>query len=280
MSTSDGHHGTVVSTGNHWDLNIESPPGALSSMMFSLTADPCVESASKIAAKVLHMSPETIQFQYSDKKQAPSSETPPPVSKPCDLFELAPNGRAKCHSCHERIAKNSERIGIQEWNARYKHWQPQYYHKVCCSSDVLQSLRLESGKRKRLFQETTSDELLVEKKLKAELNKQDEDEMVKRCLVYGTRQELTEDLRRLRRELASQLELEPYKIFNDETLDDLVAKLPATEKELIKCHGIAQKRCDRYGGAILQVISQYTNEQVNAECSNKSSSSCEEDYEY
>lgn len=116
------------------------------------------------------------------------------------------------------------------------------------------------------------------------MERQDKSEMTKRCLVYGTRQDLTQDLKRLRRELASQLEFEPYKVFNDDTLDDLVAKLPATEKELIGCRGIAQKRCARYGGAILQVISQYTNEQVNdVKCSDKSSSSSsyevQDDYE-
>jgi hypothetical protein len=283
LSTSDGHHGSVISTGNHWDLNIESPPGALSAMTFSLTTDPSVESASHIAAKVLYTSPERIQFQYSDKKQTSTSPLAPPVGKPCDIYELAPNGRAKCRTCQERIVKNSPRVGIQEWNARYKHWRPKYYHKDCCTSDVLQSLRLDkSGTRKRPFQKSivASDKGSVEKKLKTELHRQDEDEMAKRCMVYGTRQELTEDLRRLRRELACQLEIEPYKVFNDETLDDLVAKLPATEMELIKCHGIAQRRCERYGGAILQVISQYTNEQVNVECSDKSSSSCQEDDYY
>jgi len=250
LSTSDGHHGSVISTGNHWDLNIESPPGALSAVTFSLTTDPNIESASLFAAKVLHTSPERIQFQYSEKEQASTSPLAPPVGKPCDIYELAPNGRAKCRTCQERIVKNSPRVGFQVWSPRYKHWQPKYYHKDCCTSDVLQSLRLNKpGTRKqRLFQESivasSSDQGSVEKKLKAELHRQDEDEMAKRCMAHGTRQDLTEDLRRLQRELACQLEIEPYKVFNDETLDDLVAKLPATEKELIKCHGIAQRWCE------------------------------------
>ena len=135
-------------------------------------------------------------------------------------------------------------------------------------------------RRRRIMLAVKQQQHCVEKKLKTELNRQDESKMWQHCLVYGTRQELAEELRRLRRELASQLELEPYKVFNNETLDDLVAKLPATEKELIQCRGIAQKRCERYGGAILQVISQYTNEQVNVECSDKSSSSSDEEDDY
>jgi superfamily II DNA helicase RecQ len=242
-----------------WELNIEGPMapfgGSPSVMTVSVFSDPSEQAAALMASEILHVSQESIKFQYETEDTKKKECTPlTPSNKPLDKFEFSPNGRATCHTCHERISKHSQRVGIQEWNEAFKHWQPVYYHRDCCTNDMLQSLNL-GGKHKRQDDSTNSNS--VESKLKAELNRQDEHETTKRRLVYGKRGDLREDLRRMRMEIATQLEVEPYKIFNDATLDDIVAKLPSNERELIKCRGIAQRRCDHYGGAILQVISQY-----------------------
>lgn len=268
LTTKLGHHGTVSLSPSRdlWDLKIEGPvaPGALSTMTVTVSSNPTKQEAAQMVAKILDINQDSIQFQYDTEAQGDTHApvTPLPSDKPLDKFEFSPNGRATCHECHERIGKHSERVGIQEWNARYKHWRPVYYHRECCTNDMLQSLELGSGKRKLLLQHGDSDTSggSIEKKLKAEIDRQEEQTSSKRRLVYGERLQLQADLRRLRSEFADQLEMEPYKVFNDETLDDIVEKLPSTEKELIKCRGIAQKRCDRYGGVILQLVSQYQND--------------------
>jgi len=263
LTTEYGHHGTITPTGRYWDLDIKGPMAPFgetaSAMTTSVSSHPSEQSAKELAAMVLAIPETSIQFHYDSKQPKRTPLTPTPTNKPLDKFELSPNARATCHKCHERITKHSERVGIQEWNDRYKHWQPVYYHKDCCTEEMLQSLKLGGDKRKWQGDSTTTSGS-VEKKLKTELQRQDERETFKRRLVYGNRLRLREDLRRLRMEFATQLEMEPYKVFDDATLDDVVAKLPSTEKELLKCHGIAQKRCDCYGGAILQLISQYQQE--------------------
>ena len=267
LSTEYGHHGAITPMRKYskmiWELNLEGPMspfgGSPSVMRLCVGSDPSEQAAAKMASEFFHVSQEEIMFHYDNDPTTPVDQKKEhnlltPSNKPLDKFEFSPNSRATCHECHERISKDSQRVGIQEWNGAFKHWQPVYYHRECCTNDMLQSLDL-GGKRKREDDSTASGS--VESKLKAELDRQDTQEKSKRCLVYGKRHGLREDLRRMRMELATQLEVEPYKIFNDAALDDIVAKLPSNEKELIKCRGIAQRRCDHYGGAILQIMSQY-----------------------
>lgn len=46
-------------------------------------------------------------------------------------------------------------------------------------------------------------------------------------------------------------------VFDNKTLDDIVAKMPTSQGELLKCNGIGQKRLKRFGVPILQTIELY-----------------------
>lgn len=102
----------------------------------------------------------------------------------------------------------------------------------------------------------------AEKKLRAERERQVDAEASKRHLFYGKRGGLHEELRRLRMKFANEedVNLKRYRIFDDDTLDDIVTKLPSDEYQLMACKGIARKRCDKYGQVILDVVAKHKGE--------------------
>lgn len=63
-------------------------------------------------------------------------------------------------------------------------------------------------------------------------------------------------LRSWRRLLAQEMDVPPYVIFGDATLNDLAAKLPRTPSALLGITGIGQHKADKYGELILQVIAE------------------------
>ncbi|MFS0889057.1 DNA helicase RecQ [Peribacillus frigoritolerans] len=68
---------------------------------------------------------------------------------------------------------------------------------------------------------------------------------------------LFEELRQLRKELASTENVPPFIIFSDASLKDMAVKLPRTEEEFLEVKGVGMQKFERYGDAFLQVISQY-----------------------
>ncbi|MDU4132730.1 HRDC domain-containing protein [Clostridium perfringens] len=48
--------------------------------------------------------------------------------------------------------------------------------------------------------------------------------------------------------------LPPYCIFNDETLNDLLDKMPKNKEELMKVKGLAKVKVNKYGEEILGVL--------------------------
>ncbi len=68
---------------------------------------------------------------------------------------------------------------------------------------------------------------------------------------------LFEELRQLRKELASTENVPPFIIFSDASLKNMAVKLPRTEEEFLEVKGVGMQKFERFGDAFLQVISQY-----------------------
>lgn len=73
--------------------------------------------------------------------------------------------------------------------------------------------------------------------------------------------ELFEQLRALRRELAEQQGVPPFVIFSDKTLHDMCASLPATRSEMLAVKGIGDSKLEKYGDQFLAVITSYEESQ-------------------
>ncbi|MGG0792204.1 DNA helicase RecQ [Bacillus sp. AFS017274] len=68
---------------------------------------------------------------------------------------------------------------------------------------------------------------------------------------------LFEELRQLRKELASKENVPPFIIFSDASLKDMAVKLPRTEEEFLEVKGVGMQKFERFGSVFLQGISQY-----------------------
>ncbi len=66
--------------------------------------------------------------------------------------------------------------------------------------------------------------------------------------------DLVEELRGLRRRLATERGVPPYVLFNDRTLVDLAERLPKTPAELLEVTGIGEKKAADLGEMLLELI--------------------------
>lgn len=66
--------------------------------------------------------------------------------------------------------------------------------------------------------------------------------------------ELFDRLRELRLELAREENLPPYIIFNDKTLIDMAAKVPASKSEMLNVSGVGENKFSKYGEKFLSVV--------------------------
>jgi ATP-dependent DNA helicase RecQ len=76
----------------------------------------------------------------------------------------------------------------------------------------------------------------------------------------GVDRGLFEELRVLRRQLALQAVVPAFVIFSDATLCDLARRRPVTLPEMLKVHGVGQRKCDEYGQTIVHLIARYCSE--------------------
>ncbi len=72
---------------------------------------------------------------------------------------------------------------------------------------------------------------------------------------------LFDALRTLRRELALQAEVPPYVIFHDSTLREMAARRPQTLDELHEVPGVGERKLQRYGPALLEVLRAFPGEE-------------------
>jgi DNA helicase-2/ATP-dependent DNA helicase PcrA len=65
---------------------------------------------------------------------------------------------------------------------------------------------------------------------------------------------LHDALREWRREQAKAARVPAYTVFNDETLDDLVAQRPSSPGELLDVRGMGPVKVSRFGDEILAIV--------------------------
>ena len=68
--------------------------------------------------------------------------------------------------------------------------------------------------------------------------------------------ELFERLRRLRMDLAQQESLPAYIIFHDSVLREIARRKPRSAEELLLIPGLGERKCQKYGPAVLQLIAE------------------------
>lgn len=85
------------------------------------------------------------------------------------------------------------------------------------------------------------------------LNGDDKSYEVK-ILNSKNKEELRRKLKQLRINFAIKEKLPPYCIFNDETLNDILDKMPKNKEELMKVKGLAKVKVNKYGEEILGVL--------------------------
>ena len=71
-------------------------------------------------------------------------------------------------------------------------------------------------------------------------------------------EELFDELRALRKQLADEQNVPAYVVFSDATLAEMAARKPATSAELLEVNGVGQTKLERYGDAFLAVIAEHT----------------------
>jgi ATP-dependent DNA helicase RecQ len=64
-------------------------------------------------------------------------------------------------------------------------------------------------------------------------------------------------LKGLRREVAEELDVPPYLVFNDATLAEMAALLPTSEGELLAVNGVGERKLARFGQQFLDEIATY-----------------------
>jgi hypothetical protein len=69
--------------------------------------------------------------------------------------------------------------------------------------------------------------------------------------------ELFENLRTRRTALARTEDVPPYVVFSDRTLREMAARLPTSPADLLKITGVGEAKLNRYGPAVLEVITAF-----------------------
>jgi len=69
---------------------------------------------------------------------------------------------------------------------------------------------------------------------------------------------LFDELKALRKKFAEELNVPPYIIFGDRTLQEMCQYLPKNNEELSDIFGVGSRKLDQFGNAFLQVIAPYT----------------------
>jgi len=71
--------------------------------------------------------------------------------------------------------------------------------------------------------------------------------------------EIFDQLRQLRKSIATENKVPPYVIFSDKTLKELSNMMPTTKEGMLDIHGIGEVKFERYGQAFLELIEEIEN---------------------
>lgn len=163
--------------------------------------------------------------------------TTPETAPPRDKYEISPTSQAKCHVCKRKIIKGSRRLGIEQSSPRFGIYH-KYYHDECVAASVKKNLRLGGCTPQQLISQ--------------QLQESNQSKMILR-----QRATLRENLRLLRSLFAHRLNYAAFCICKDETLDELVVKMPHTKTEFLAIRGMGPKKFQSFGGPFMQVIKDY-----------------------
>ena len=72
--------------------------------------------------------------------------------------------------------------------------------------------------------------------------------------------ELMSILKKLRKQIANKLNLPPYIIFQDPSLEDMTLKYPITIDEMANIHGVGEGKANKYGKEFIDLISKHIEE--------------------
>jgi ATP-dependent DNA helicase RecQ len=75
----------------------------------------------------------------------------------------------------------------------------------------------------------------------------------------GYDENLFEQLRALRKELATEQHVPPFVIFSDKTLHEMARHLPTTDDQMLDISGIGDTKLERYGKQFAEIIKDFTN---------------------
>ncbi len=84
------------------------------------------------------------------------------------------------------------------------------------------------------------------------------------AVTEGHDRDLFDRLRRVRRRLASELNVPPYVVFSDRTLHEMARYFPDTESKLRGITGVGEAKLSRYGREFLEEIALYLHEHPEA----------------
>ncbi|MCW5515884.1 DNA helicase RecQ [Muriicola sp. Z0-33] len=71
---------------------------------------------------------------------------------------------------------------------------------------------------------------------------------------------LLKQLKDLRRKVAQKLDVPPFVVFQDPSLDDMALKYPITMEELVNIHGVGEGKARKYGKPFIEFIAAYAEE--------------------
>ncbi len=78
-----------------------------------------------------------------------------------------------------------------------------------------------------------------------------------KSISSGVDDKLVEILRELRKHVGKKLNVPPFAVFQDPSIDDMALKYPISLEELAKVHGVGEGKARKYGKDFVQVISTY-----------------------
>ena len=73
----------------------------------------------------------------------------------------------------------------------------------------------------------------------------------------GTDERLVKMLKELRKKVAKRLEVPPFVVFQDPSLEDMALKYPVNIEELSNIHGVGEGKAKKYGKEFVELISRY-----------------------
>jgi len=91
-----------------------------------------------------------------------------------------------------------------------------------------------------------------------EYNEIEDEAIVTAAKSSGVADEVLMDmLRDLRKKVAKKLEVPPFVVFQEPSLEDMALKYPITNEELVNIHGVGEGKAKKYGKEFLELISRY-----------------------